>query len=199
MTLIQEKAPFMAKVFGNLIFQGTIAYVTAQRIIDSPRFSDHVAKNMLMYLILFFCTLIPLVFIKLKLPYKFALFTLLSFFMGVLTSRDLNAKEALTDAIGIFILMFVLGAITIKMGWNLRPIGLMLFGAILAMLFYSIFAKKKSKNFYKIGVGLMALFMVYDTNNILQSNYDGDFVDASFDYFTDIFNMASYLANIEEE
>jgi FtsH-binding integral membrane protein len=30
---------------------------------------------------------------------------------------------------------------------------------------------------------------VYDTNKILQRNYSGNFVNASLDYFLDIFNL----------
>jgi FtsH-binding integral membrane protein len=40
-----------------------------------------------------------------------------------------------------------------------------------------------------VGLMLFSLFVVYDTNTILQRNYYGDFITASLDYYLDIINI----------
>ena len=41
----------------------------------------------------------------------------------------------------------------------------------------------------------MSLFIIYDTNIILQRNYEGDFITASIDYYLDILNIFISLIN----
>ena len=36
---------------------------------------------------------------------------------------------------------------------------------------------------------LFSVYIVYDTNSILQRNYYGDFITASMDYYLDILNI----------
>jgi FtsH-binding integral membrane protein len=40
---------------------------------------------------------------------------------------------------------------------------------------------------------VFSLYIMYDTNNILQRNYSGDFITASLDYYLDIINIFSGL------
>jgi FtsH-binding integral membrane protein len=40
-----------------------------------------------------------------------------------------------------------------------------------------------------IGVVLFSLYIIYDTNHILQREYYGDFITASMDYYLDILNV----------
>ena len=40
-----------------------------------------------------------------------------------------------------------------------------------------------------LGLFLFSLFIIYDTNHILQREYYGDFVTASLDYYLDIINV----------
>jgi FtsH-binding integral membrane protein len=40
---------------------------------------------------------------------------------------------------------------------------------------------------------LFSVYVVYDTNSILQRNYNGDFITASLDYYLDILNIFSNL------
>ena len=44
---------------------------------------------------------------------------------------------------------------------------------------------------YLTGFGLIlfSIYIVYDTNRILQKDYFGDFVTASLDYYLDIINI----------
>jgi len=36
---------------------------------------------------------------------------------------------------------------------------------------------------------LFSIYIIYDTNNILQREYSGDFITASLDYYLDIINV----------
>ena len=56
---------------------------------------------------------------------------------------------------------------------------------------YSTFVK----GFLVFGLGLFSVFIVYDTNQILQKDYYGDFITASMDYYLDIINIFVELVN----
>jgi FtsH-binding integral membrane protein len=53
--------------------------------------------------------------------------------------------------------------------------------------------------FYKllsiVSILLFSMFIIYDTNVILQRNYVGDFITASLDYYLDIINIFINLLN----
>ena len=46
-----------------------------------------------------------------------------------------------------------------------------------------------------IGLVLFSVYIVYDTNTILQKDYYGDFITASLDYYLDIINIFVRLLN----
>ena len=127
---------------------------------------------------------------------RFMLFTGLSavagMFLGTRGKRDV--KEALLDAVTIFIAMFVLGVITHMLGYDLRMLGSILFVCLIGLILVRLFTGKR---YSQIIVPLFALFVIYDTNNILRRNYEGNFVGASFDYFADILNLFSGLLENE--
>jgi len=113
-------------------------------------------------------------------------------FLGTRGKGDV--KEALLDAVTIFITMFVLGVITRMLGYDLRMLGSVLFACLIGLILVRLFTGKR---YSQIIVPLFALFVVYDTNNILRRNYEGNFVGASFDYFADILNLFSGLLENE--
>ena len=104
-----------------------------------------------------------------------------------------DMKEALLEAVAIFVAMLFAGVVTVKMGYNLDTLGLVLFFALIALIFARILSPGKKK-YTKIGMLIFALFVVYDTNQILQRNYAGNFVNASLDYFTDILNLLIFAS-----
>ena len=99
-----------------------------------------------------------------------------------------DLKEALLEAVGIFIAMVFAGIVTVKLGYDLSILGMILFFALIALIFARLLSPGKRK-YTKIATLIFALYVVYDTNNILQRNYGGDFVDATLDYFTDLVNL----------
>ena len=191
MNALQTKAPLMSAVFANLIFQGLVTYQSAKTVIDSPSYSDYMARNTLFNLLLLLGLFLVLVFAKLSLPFKFGLFTMISILMGAYLSQQANIKEALLEVVTIFIGMFILGLLSVQFGFDLRPLGILLFFGLLALILARLFSPGEKK-YAKIGSLLFALFVVFDTNNILKKNYGGDFIDASLDYFLDILNLLQY-------
>jgi len=186
---------FLPKVFANLIFQCIIMYAFAKAIIEDKRMSEAFARNALTYIVAWFVALLMFLFTK-NIITRFMLFTgmsaLAGMFMGLRGKRDV--KDALVDAVTIFIGMFALGVATYALGYDLRVLGSVLFFALLGLILVRFFTGER---YSRIIVALFALFVVYDTNNILRRNYEGNFVGASFDYFSDILNLFSGLLNEE--
>lgn len=191
--LLKQKAPFMSKVFANLILQGGIAYAAAlQR-------SPHVARNILAYAIVFSVAILAMIFATLSIQVRFMLFTLISALFGAILGvvRNLDkdvVQETLRDIFGVFVAMFVLGAVSVQFNVNIFPLALLLFMGLIGLMITRLTLSREKKGVLsKAFVVLFALYVLVDTNTILQRNYRGDFVDASFDYFTDITQMFSGL------
>src|SRR5210317_345065 len=191
--LLKQKAPFMSKVFANLILQGSIAYTAAlQR-------SPHVARNILVYTLMFVMAVLVMIFASLSIQVRFFLFTIISMLFGAIlgAARDLDKRviqETLGDILGVFVTMCVLGAISVQFNVNIFPLALLLLmGLIGLMVSRAVVSKEKRSAFSKAFVVVFAVYILVDTNLILQRNYSGNFVDASFDYFTDISQMFSGL------
>ena len=46
---------------------------------------------------------------------------------------------------------------------------------------------------------LFSVYVIYDTNSILQRNYYGDFITASLDYYLDILNIFANLLSFGKD
>ena len=109
-------------------------------------------------------------------------------------------KTAFLGTISIFVSMFAFGVALIASNIQLSAMfGLGLFFALLFLLIISIiqYFIIQSSFLYKIivicSLMLFSVYIVYDTNSILQRNYNGDFITASLDYYLDIINIFSGL------
>ena len=206
MSNLQKKVPFMAAVFGHLIFQIFVAYRAAEATTRNMNLKTVAESNRLFLglaslILIVFMSLVPL-----PIPVKVAVFSIISF-LGGMTLHDIpSLQEALLEVIGIFILMFVVGVITVQLGFKLNILGNVLFFSLLAVLIARIInafrtpsatRARNNKAYTKILTLIFVLFVVYDTNMILQRNYGGNFVNASLDYFLDIINLLRLTANNE--
>ena len=206
MSNLQKKIPFMAAVFGHLIFQIFVAYRAAEATTRNMNLKTVAESNRLFLglaslILIVFMSLVPL-----PIPVKVAVFSIISFLGGMSVHNIPNLQEALLEVIGIFILMFVVGVITVQMGFKLNILGNVLFFSLLAVLIARIIntfrtpsatRARNNKAYTKILTLIFVLFVVYDTNMILQRNYGGNFVNASLDYFLDIINLLRLTANNE--
>jgi len=111
---------------------------------------------------------------------------------------DEAIKNAILGAMGVFVIMFVVGGLLPVLG---DKFGLVLFIALLSLLIARIFTmfSKKTEELNKwlsgLGIVIFGLYVAYDTNNILKraDYYQGDFVTASMDYYLDIINVFSNM------
>ena len=198
MSNLQKKIPFMAGVFGHLIFQTFVAYRAAEATSGNAYMKDIARSNALLIGIIGLAILLVLSLLRLPIPVKVGLFTILAYIAGMALHDVPNLQEALLEVVGIFISMLVAGIFTVQMGYKLDILGQILFFSLLTILIarvINIYVRRtrvEEKNSLvpsRILTILFALFVVYDTNKILQRNYSGNFVNASLDYFLDIFNL----------
>ena len=200
MSNLQKKIPFMAGGFGHLIFQIFVAYRAAEATSRNAYMKDIARSNALLIGVIGLVILLLLTLLRLPIPVKVLLFTMLAYIAGMTLHNVPNLQEALLETVGIFIAMLVAGIFTVKMGYRLDLLGQILFFSLLTILIARIintYVRRKSGSLVpsKIISILFALFVVYDTNKILQRNYGGNFVNASLDYFLDIINLIPSVGN----
>ena len=200
MSNLQKKIPFMAGVFGHLIFQTFVAYRAAEATSRNAYMKDIARSNALLIGVIGLVILLLLTLLRLPVPVKVLLFTMLAYIAGMTLHNVPNLQEALLETVGIFIAMLVAGIFTVKMGYRLDLLGQILFFSLLTILIARVintYVRRRSETLVpsKIISILFALFVVYDTNKILQRNYGGNFVNASLDYFLDIINLIPSVGN----
>lgn len=206
MSNLQKKIPFMAGVFGHLIFQIFVAYRAADATSGNAYMKDIARSNALLLGIVGLALVLLLSLVRLPIPIKVAVFSLLAYISGMALHNVPNLQEALLEVVGIFIGMLVAGIFTVQMGYKLDILGQILFFSLLTILIarvINIYVRRtrvEERNSIvpsRILTILFALFVVYDTNKILQRNYSGNFVNASLDYFLDIFNLIRSVSENE--
>jgi FtsH-binding integral membrane protein len=208
--LIQEKKTFLIMIFANLIVQLGITYYI---LVNTDIQVIKQRKNSFFYRYSFigFLPLFVLIFImNMPMPSwaRFIVFTIFSAYMGLILNfwEKLYGLEMLKavilSVVGVFISMivFALGLLSfgIKLG---STFGIVLLFALLLLIIsrivfwfagtYSLY----SKMFAVFGIGLFSVYILYDTQQILSRNYDGDFVTASLDYYLDFINLVSNFLN----
>ena len=211
--LISEKRGFFALILATLVAQLYITYYVSENVRieddedknetkDTNKFNSKLIGAYIVALVL----LLILAFITMPPWLKFILFSLFSGAFGVIlgyrnSGLDPNIiKSALVGTGSIFVAMFAFGVALIASGIKLSlTFGLGLLFALFFLIILSIvqfFIAESSflKKILVIGsLILFSLYIMYDTNSILQRNYNGDFITASLDYYLDIINIFSGL------
>jgi FtsH-binding integral membrane protein len=205
--LISEKRVFFALILATLISQLSITYYVSENVkIEEEDGKKKINSKLIgAYVAIFVITLI-LAFITMPPWLKFILFSLFSTAFGVILGYRKSGidpgivKSALVGTASIFFTMFTFGVALIASGIKLGfKFGLGLLVALFFLVIVSIvqiFIAQSSllKKILVIGsLMVFSLYIMYDTNNILQRNYSGDFITASLDYYLDIINIFSGL------
>jgi len=192
-----EKRNFLILVFTNLLVQLGITYYVMNKT-NNPNIS----------IIPLFLAQITLIFIIILVPMpefmKFALFCLFSYTFGLALSRykekysSITINTAIQGAMSIFGVMLATGVALSAGGIHLgAKFGSFLFWALLFLIIFRLIfvlglhMSQAQKILSFIGLILFSIYVVYDTNIILQRNYYGDFIRASMDYYLDILNLFS--------
>jgi FtsH-binding integral membrane protein len=203
--VIANKKEFFLLIFINLIVQIYITYYVFTNYDSTKQFEQN---RMLIYLVwlILFVLIIILAIVPMPSWLKFFIFSLFSGATGYLLSGIKNKvgedvlKSAVVGTFSIFIVMFIFGIFLIATGIQFSyqfAFGLLL--ALLLLIFLRIvdiffitssFFKKAIIVFSLI---LFSIFIIYDTNSILQRDYRGDFITASLDYYLDIINLFQTL------
>jgi len=203
--LFNEKKEFLLYVFSNLIVQLGITYYVMM---------NYNAQNTLSMQLMLFMAQILIIFILAFIPMpawlKFILFSIFSFTFGIFLSSlkktvNINIiRTALVGTLGIFASMVIFGLGLILFGINLGyRFGMGLLCALMAFILVLIVFRLLGTYSYAMkilslfGLFLFSLFIIYDTNTILQRNYYGDFITASLDYYLDILNIFVNLVNFD--
>jgi len=195
--LILAKKEFLVLVFSNLIAQlGITYYVMNKSLITVNK------KNYLLMVILEFAIIFSLMLVPMNPFIKFLLFSLFSFIFGIILSGIKNKYSsqminlAIQSTLSIFAVMLAGGVALIFGGINLGyKFGLLLLISLLLLiiarlvLIWGLNMTNMNKTLSFIGILIFAAYILYDTNIILQRNYDGDFITASLDYYLDIINL----------
>jgi len=200
--LISNKKEFFLLIFVNLIIQIYITYYVFNNV-DETKLTQ---RNRMIAFFLTFALILILAFIPMPIWLKFFIFSLFSSLFGFMLSSiktkvgENVIKSAVVGTFSIFVFMFVFGIVLISTGIKLSyKFGLGLFFALLLLIiiqivqyfiFSSSFLKKAIIIFTLL---LFSVFIVYDTNSILQRDYSGDFITASLDYYLDIINIFTAL------
>ena len=193
--LMYDKKEFLILVFSNLIAQLGITYYVMQKT-NNPNIN---------FWPLFFAQLIIIFVITLApMPefLKFLIFCLFSYIFGLMLS-DLKKKYssqtinvAVAGALSVFGVFLAAGIVLVAGGINLAyKFGSILFWLLLALIVARLVfvlgtnMNQANKILSFIGIILFAVYVLYDTNIILQRDYSGDFITASMDYYLDILNL----------
>ena len=213
--LLYEKKTFFSLILITLVTQLYITYYVSENF-DIEKNKNKISNNhpffidtnLIIALIVEFFLLLILVLVPMPPWLKFIVFSLFSATLGViLTYRkslyDPNTiKTAFLGTISIFVSMFAFGVALIASNIQLSTMfGLRLFYALLFIFMIIIveFFLQSSLLYKIIVVSLLMLFsvyIVYDTNQILQRDYSGDFITASLDYYLDIINIFYNLLSL---
>jgi hypothetical protein len=209
--LINEKKGFFALILANLLFQLYITYYVSENVnVEEEQEGEKGAKNYDMkYIGALVATIVIILILALvTMPawMKFILFSLFSAAFGILLAYrkyGLDSgviRSALVGTASIFVTMFVFGVALIMSGIKLGFMtALILFFALLALIIISIvqyFIVQSSLLKKLIVIATLIIFsiyIVYDTNTILQRDYSGDFISASLNYYLDLINIFTAL------
>jgi FtsH-binding integral membrane protein len=205
--LISEKRVFFALILATLVSQLSITYYVSENVkIEEEDGKKKINSKLIGAYVAIFVIILILAFITMPPWLKFILFSLFSTAFGVILGYRKSGidpgivKSALVGTASIFVTMFTFGLALIASGIKLGfKFGLGLLVALFFLVIVSIvqiFIAESSllKKILVIGsLMVFSLYIMYDTNNILQRNYSGDFITASLDYYLDIINIFSGL------
>jgi len=212
MKLLQNKKEFLTFIFANLILQLGITYYVMENTNKDADGKQAKKPISILFFILFFIVSIALIFFMMSdIPIwaKLIAFTIFSAMEGYFLSfikyvvDPAIIQMAIAGTMGIFSSMFIFGMLLILLGIKLsNAFGGVLLFALLALIItrivfmfmgnYSQFAKGMAI----FALGLFSLFIIYDTNQIMQRDYMGDFITASLDYYLDIINIFVNLTQV---
>jgi FtsH-binding integral membrane protein len=201
LTMFNKKSELLILTFLNLILQSVITRFTMVKTTGQKRNKWFNLGLFVIQLLLIFamCMNIPIFL-------KFLLFCAFSVTWGYsLAALNLNetfVHVAFYGCLSIFGIGALIGTLLTVFHINLGPkVGLGLFYTLLLLLLFGIFNILTGDTMHKIysivGILLFSVYIIYDTNQIMQRDYKGDFIRSSLDYYLDVLNIFVNLTNLQ--
>lgn len=202
-SVLHEKAGFLSSVFATLSIQLLVVALVAYYLIQSNPAALKIVKTwFILFVIAIFALILVLALVPMHPILKFTVFTVFSILIGCLvgiaTSRVSEdvVYASIAGTFAIFVAFVMLGVLIVASGLNISWLGALLFFALLILIIVRIvfiFIKDPNKKRQRLlaifGLIIFSLYVMYDTFNILQRDYFGDFITAALDYFLDIINI----------
>lgn len=196
--LMNNKKIFLLGVLGNLIAQLGITYWTMMN------YKGLAQVHFWLYVVFQFIIIFALASFSLPTFIKLILFSLFSFVWGILFAFYRNdpfyskmIQFSIAGTASIFGAMFFIGILLIIFGVKLGlQASFFLFFSLLFLIILqvvSLFTTNHSRWISGFSIVLFSLYIIYDTNTILQRDYRGDIITASLDYYLDAINIFSSL------
>jgi FtsH-binding integral membrane protein len=208
-TLLSENSTFLSYIFLTLISQilVTISMVYIFRKYPNVTTSLHVWHWYLLILILLILLTVGILMIQ-SIPLKLVFFTILSCIFGILLSDVKVPRQVINAAIfgtlGIFITMFLAGTVITSYGYDLSWMSgillVSLLGLIIGLIVCSMFEVNSTthKVFIYLSLIIFSIFILFDTNVILNKKLKGDFVSGALSYYLDILNLFLSLIRVQQ-
>jgi FtsH-binding integral membrane protein len=198
LNILFQKKQLLVMIFANLIVQFGITYYVFSKT------NSYKIKGTIKFFIIIglFALLLTIGLLPMPSWLKFILFCLFSYLQGLFLStiktvaNQQMIQTAIVGAISVFACMFAFGLGLLTFGISLTSrFGIGIFISLLVLILVQIVSiftgtmKMLQKVFAFIGLIIFSIYIIYDTNRILQRNYYGDFITASMDYYLDIINI----------
>lgn len=214
-SFVADKYPFLLKVFMILLLQLGVSFYTMYRSKSTEELRGFARRYILTISIVQIAIILVLALLPLPILPKLLIFTLFSVLNGLLIPLyvpNLSTKDVIDSALQtavLFVSMIVAGLVIVYSGIDVGFFELALFVMSIVMLVWGIYivffqsrdSKRQRDNmtwYRNFSILLFALYIVYDTYNILRVDYGGDFVTAAFDYYLDVFNIFRNLLILED-
>ncbi len=202
--LVKGKEKFLIAVYAILILQLVGTFVLMRAIRNHPDVSSATKK----YFWILALASLTLVFLVSWLPLptwaKLLVFSVFSVLVACIlnvaagrVSEEL-VNQALMSTIAIFIALSVLAVVLASSGVHLGWMGVYLFAALIGLIIASVvstfFSREKGNEgrpriLLIIAMILFSMFVVYDTNIVLQKDYNHSAVDAALDFYINFVNL----------
>jgi len=196
--LIQRKN-FIGAVYLVLCIQLAITFIIAKYL----RNHQDIYKVALRFFIPLLITPFLIIF---AMPYfsqggQFILFSAFSFILGILSigaSQYVSTEiieVALISAVSVFLGMTLIGLGLAALGYDLSFMGFVLLAALIGLLVVrTVFlfvpvSSEKYKNVATFSIVLFSIFVGFDTNRMLQKNYNIGIMQTAMGFYLDIENL----------
>lgn len=203
--LLYSRRSFVATVYAMLAMQVAITALVATYLRTHQATNEIVHKYFFLWFAMSLVLIFALAFAPMHSALKFTILCVFSFVMGlncIAASKAIPPdviKVALIGTVGIFVAMSAVGLFLLSIGVTLNFLSYVLMAGLIGLLLAFIVTMfvPVSKTIHKVilacGLSLFSIFVAYDTNVMIQPDYDGDAINATVGLYLDILNIFTEL------